>query len=77
MMRRDDMRKIYKPLKEEQRERGVIFSSTLSLKTIEVEGDVTHEVIRGQEREVETIIRLLDDSDFDSSPCYRYNIIRK
>jgi len=70
------MKKVYKELTEEQKERKVIFSSTLSEKRTEQEGDTTHEVIKGDEDGKIVISRLLNDSFFNNSP-WDYNIIRK
>ncbi len=70
------MRKIYKELTKEQKERGVVFSSTLSKYTTEVSGDTIHEVFDDTEDRETVIMRLLDDSFFNGSP-WKYNIIRK
>lgn len=69
------MRKIYKTLTDDQKERGVIFSSQL------MPGSTIHEVTRKEYQEDyqdadETIARLLDDKFFNGSP-YKYNLIRK
>lgn len=70
------MRKIYKALTAEQRERGVIFSSTLSRARTEQAGDTIHEVKEDDpERGIE-ISRLKDDSFFNDGP-WTYNIIRR
>ena len=70
------MRKIYKELTKEQKERGVVFSSTLSKYTTEVSGDTIHEVFDDTEDRETVIMRLLDDSFFNGSP-WKYNIIRQ
>ena len=70
------MRKIYKKLTNSQKERGIIFSSSLSKYTVEEKDGLTHEVTTDQENKDETIRRLLDDSFFNKSP-WKYNIIRK
>jgi hypothetical protein len=73
------MRKVYKKLTDEQRKRGVCFSSTLSVCRTEQEGDIIHEIIGSyplSEEQKEEVGRLLDDSFFNSSNV-RYNIVRK
>lgn len=69
------MRKIRKELTAEQRERGVIFSSTLSVGTTEHEVDTVHEVYDSDPDKAEKIRRLKDDRFFNNSP-WKYNIIR-
>ncbi len=69
------MRKVYKKLTKEQKERGVIFSSCLSKCTTELVGDTIHEVMENDPDKNETIRRLKDDSFFRNSP-WKYNIIR-
>lgn len=69
------MRKIYKKLSQEQRARGVIFTSTLSKYREEMMGDTTHEVLHGSEDVPGHIARLKDDKFFNDSP-WKYNIIR-
>jgi hypothetical protein len=69
------MRKIYRKLTKEQRDRGVIFSSTLSKYTTEMVGDTTHEVMMDNPDSCEEIRRLKDDKFFNNSP-WKYNIIR-
>lgn len=71
------MRKIYKQLTKEQKERGVIFASTLSYYTTEQEDDTTHEVFTTDENKGEKMDRLCDDKFFNNCPYYRYNIIRR
>ena len=76
------MRKIYKSLTKEQKERGVIFSSTLSKATTELAGDTIHEVFHGEPDQERKIRLLLDDSFFSGSiggvPCpWKYNIVRR
>ena len=66
------MKKVYRKLTKEQKEKGVIFSSCL------VGGDmdeIIHEVYQEDEDKDETIRRLKDDSFFNDSP-YKYNLIR-
>lgn len=70
------MLKIYRKLRKEQIERGVIFSSTLSEHRQEMEGDKTHEVFKTDEDVADTILRLLDDRFFNESH-WKYNIIRR
>lgn len=70
------MKKIYKKLTDEQRERGVIFSSCLSKDRTERYEDIVHEVQNDNKQGEIVIKRLKDDSSFDSSPNYNYNIIR-
>jgi len=69
------MRKIYKQLTKKQKERGVIFTSTLSKHTTELTTDLTHEVFEGNADKWEQIQRLKDDKFFNNSPL-KYNIIR-
>ena len=72
------IKKIYKNLTKEQKENGIIFTSTLSKYTTEQPGDLTHCVYANLERkEQERIIKnLKDDSFFNDSP-WNYNIIRR
>ena len=70
------MRKIYRKLTKDQKERGVIFSSTLSKATTELAGDTIHEVFATDADKWVTIERLKDDSFFNGSP-WKYNIIRQ
>jgi hypothetical protein len=72
------VRKLKRTLTKEQRERGVIFSSALS---ISKEGDddcTTHEILISMARDERELMRkrLLDDSFFNESP-FNYNIIRE
>lgn len=69
------MRKIYRKLTKEQKERGVIFASTLSRHTFECADDLTHEVFATDPDKYDQIRRLKDDKFFDNSP-WKYNIIR-
>ena len=76
-MKRDEtMRKIYRPLTKDQKERGVIFSSTLSKARTELVGDTIHEVFETDTDKYATIEHLKDDSFFNGSP-WKYNIIRQ
>lgn len=70
------MRKIYKNLTQEQKQRGVIFTSTLSTETTEQHDDKTHEVFNTDEDRHEKIERLKDD-DFFNPSHWNYNIIRQ
>jgi hypothetical protein len=69
------MIKIYKKLTEEQKNRGVVFTSTLSVSKEELAGDLTHEVMDNDKDKNETITRLKDDRFFNGSK-WKYNIIR-
>ena len=64
------MRKVYKELTIDQKQRGIIFSSQL------IGGGKIHEVHEDDEDKNKTIERLLDDNFFNKSP-YRYNEIRQ
>ena len=71
------MRKIYKQLTDDQRARGVIFSSTLSACTTELANDTIHEVMESDSDKWECIDRLRDDRFFNGNTCgWKYNIIR-
>ena len=71
------MRKIYKRLTADQKERGVIFSSTLSRATTELAGDTIHEVLEIDRDKYDIIERLKDDKFFNDNTCgWKYNIIR-
>ena len=70
------MRKIYKKLTQEQKNRSVVFSSCLSESKTEQPNDNRHEIIKGDLNAVETLNRLLDDKFFNSSH-WNFNIIRK
>ena len=72
------MRKIYKPLTEDQKSRGVIFSSTLSAGTTERSCDTIHEVFETDDDKWKIIDRLRDDKFFNGNTCgWKYNIIRR
>lgn len=72
------MRKIYKSLTADQRERGVVFSSALSRCKTELASDTIHEVFETDADKYSTIERLKDDSFFNGNPCgWKYNIIRE
>ena len=70
------MTKVYKKLTKEQKTRGVIFSSTLSVDRIERLEDTMHEVFFNDKDQDVKISRLLNDSFFIGSH-FIYNIIRK
>lgn len=72
------MKKIYRKLTQEQKKRGVIFSSTLTFedKNDDREDLITHEVMSDDSQADIIISRLLDDSFFNDSP-YKYNLIRR
>ena len=70
------MKKIYKTLTQDQKEKGIVFSSTLSKRTTEQPEDMTHEVLVTDFNQSTTINRLLDDKFFNGSH-FKYNIIRR
>ena len=70
------MRKVYKKLTDEQKKRGVIFSSCLSVGRTETEEDTEHEVLNDDVDKWDTIARLKDDKFFNSSH-WNFNIIRE
>jgi len=63
------MIKVYKKLTEEQKKRGVIFSSCLSVYRYETSKDTIHEVLNTdtQGEKENTIRRLKDDKFFNNS----------
>jgi len=67
------MKKLYRKLTLEQRERNVIFSSCLSVDKFE-QGTI-HEVYESDSDKWEKIERLKDDKFFNASH-FKYNIIR-
>ena len=69
------MRKIYRKLTKDQKERGIIFSSTLSKCTTETSDCTIHEVHKDDHDAYNTIQRLKDDKFFNGSP-WKYNVIR-
>lgn len=69
--------KVYKKLTKEQKERGVIFSSTLSKYREEMQGDIIHEVHKDSEGIAEHIERLMNDKFFNKCSYINYNIIRR
>jgi hypothetical protein len=64
------MKKVYKTLTADQKERGVIFSSQLC------PGTTIHEVKATDRDRYAVIDRLKDDKFFNNSP-YKYNLIRQ
>jgi len=75
------MKKIHLSLLEDQKKRGVYFSSTLSPYKFETTESTRHEITTKDyqddyKKAEKTESRLLDDSFFNSSP-YKFNIIRQ
>lgn len=70
------MKKVYRNLTKDQIDRGVIFSSTLSTATVEMEHDIVHEVMADDPDKDRHIKNLTEDSFFNDSP-WKYNIIRR
>jgi len=72
------MRKIYKKLWEKDINEGVVFSSCLSMQRTEQLKDTIHKVYKTEPiaEQQKKIMRLKDDSFFNKSPFYKYNIIR-
>jgi len=68
--------KVYKELTKDQKARGVIFSSTLSVNKTEGKDGVMHEIVEGQPDEGVQRARLLDDSFFNDSH-FNYNVVRR
>ena len=66
--------KIYKKLTDKQKNKGVVFSSSLSIDR--TEGETIHEVFKDDLEGDLKIDRLLDDKFFNKSP-YNFNIIRR
>jgi hypothetical protein len=69
------MKKIYKKLSKERREKGIMFTSTLSNSKTEQEEDSVAIVYAKDDEIEERIRRLKNDKFFDESP-WEYNIIR-
>ena len=67
------MRKRYKVLTEDQKARGVVFSSELVGSGMD---KIVHEVLKEDEEKELKVRRLLDDKFFNKSP-YQYNLIRQ
>ena len=67
------MKKVYKKLTKEQKEKGIIFTSLLSVGR--TEGDTIHEVLETDKDKYTKIDRLKDDKFFNTS-YYNYNIIK-
>ena len=70
------MKKVYRNLTKDQKDRGVIFSSTLSTATVEMAHDTVHEVMADDPDKDRIIKNLTEDSFFNDSP-WKYNIIRR
>jgi len=70
------VKKVYKKLTEDQKKRGVIFSSCLSVYRFETTQDTKHEVLNTEEDKDDIIRRLKDDKFFNQSH-FKFNIIRK
>jgi len=68
------MKKKYLRLTKDQKQRGIIFSSTLIPKY--TAPMFLHEVHKDDKNKEETIKNLINDSAFDGS-LYKYNLIRK
>ena len=63
----------YKQVTKEQKEKGIIFTSPLSVGR--TEGDTIHEVLETDKDKYTKIDRLKDDKFFNTS-YYNYNIIK-
>lgn len=70
------IQKVYKPLTKSQKERGIIFSSTLSCGTTETPNDPTQEVHKDNPNK-SAIIRYLSNEIFFHYIPWQYNIIRQ
>ena len=72
------MKKIYLKLTKIQKEKGIVFTSTLSKSTTEQPGDLTHCVYANWDKEEQKrVIKNLLDDDFFNDSSWEYNIIRK
>jgi hypothetical protein len=69
------MRKIYRNLTKDQKERGVIFSSELVSDDTELK-KVVHEVKETDSDKLERIEKLKDDKFFNDSH-FKHNLIRE
>jgi len=71
------MRKSYLNLTDEQKKRGVIFSSSLS-HWKDTDGDTIHEITADESREEQELKRerLFDDKFFNNSH-WKFNVIRR
>lgn len=67
------IKKIYRKLTKDQKDRGVVFSSSLS--PCKYETDTVHEVFGYTSEDYKTMERLKDDKFFRGSH-FNYNIIR-
>ena len=71
------MKKVYKKLTEEQKSRGVVFSSCLSEFRTEQSKDTTHEVwFDIEEEQKEKQIKRLKNDKFFNQSHFKFNIIR-
>lgn len=70
------MKKVYLELTLDQRNRDIVFSSTLSIDKRENPSDKIHEIKKDDKEQQKTIVRLLNDTFFENSP-WNYNIIRQ
>ena len=70
------VQKIYRKLTKDQRERNVVFSSTLSICRTELLSDTVHEVFESTYDKKQRIQLLKNDKFFNGSH-FKYNIIRK
>ena len=69
------MKKVYKKLSKEDKEKGIIFKSTLSVNRFETIEDTTHKVFNTDYNKYEKIKRLKEDKFFNKSH-FKFNIIR-
>jgi len=70
------VRILRKVLGQEAKDRGIIYTSTLSTNRTELVGDTTHEIHKDDEDRTETKRRLEDASFFNNSH-FKFNIIRE
>ncbi len=67
--------KVYRKLSKEQKNKGVILSSCLSVAKFETHDSTIHEVFNNDTEKEEKIRRLKDDKFFNESH-FKFNIIR-
>ena len=70
------LRKVYKKLTQDQKQRGVVFSSTLSEFRTEQKNDDIYEILEDDPNKENFIRNYLDDGFFDGCK-WKYNIIRQ
>lgn len=70
------IRIVRKKLTEDQKQRGVVYSSTLSTERTEQSKDTIHEVFDFSEESNEKIERL-ENTKFFRNSHFKYNIIRQ